>query len=332
MNIRDVKQLKRFAGERLESARDPKRIVLIYAGITVAMAAALTVCNYMAGLEMDQSGGLSNMNKRSALAAFQTLMPLVQSILLMFLDVGYIAAMLRIARGQYASPNTLRLGLDRVGVLLRCAIIKGLLYSSLMLLSVYLGTLLFMLTPFSNAAVEALSPALGETSLLSGTLVLDDAAYAAFSKAVLPAYAVCGVLFAVLAVPVFYAYRMVNYVIIDHPGMGAMAALRESKRMMRYHRVALFRLDLSMWWYYLAVGAATVVCYGDAILGLLGVKLPVHEEAAYFIFFGLYLAALFAVYYFLRNRVEVAYGLAYDAVKPEEKKDGGVVLGNIFNM
>ena len=32
------------------------------------------------------------------------------------------------------------------------------------------------------------------------------------------------------------------------------------------------------------------------------------------------------------DRVEVTYALAYDAVKPEEPKDNGVVLGNIFQM
>ncbi len=332
MNIRDTKELKQFAGERLEMARDPKRIVLIYAGITVAVAAALTVGNYMTGLEMSRSGGLSNMSKRSVLSALQSMMPLVQSILLMFLDVGYIAAMLRIARGQYASPNTLRLGMDRVGVLLRCAIIRGLLYSAVLFASVYFGIMIFMLTPLSEPAVEVLAPAISETSLLDQTLVLDDAMYARFSQAVIPAYLICGVLYAVLAVPMVYSYRMVNYIIIDHPGMGALQALGESKKMMRRNRVALFKLDVSLWWYYLAVGLATVVCYGDVILAMLGISLPVQEDVAYFIFFGAYLAILFVVYYFLRNRVEVTYGLAYDAVKPEEKKDNSVVLGNIFQM
>jgi hypothetical protein len=44
------------------------------------------------------------------------------------------------------------------------------------------------------------------------------------------------------------------------------------------------------------------------------------------------MVASFCVHYFLRNRAEVSYALAYDAVKPEEKQSGGVVLGNIFEM
>ena len=64
----------------------------------------------------------------------------------------------------------------------------------------------------------------------------------------------------------------------------------------------------------------------------LGLELPVPEVVSFFGFYVLYLAASFGVHYFLRNRVEVCYGLAYDAVKPEEKQGGGVVLGNIFQM
>ena len=65
---------------------------------------------------------------------------------------------------------------------------------------------------------------------------------------------------------------------------------------------------------------------------MLGVALPVSDAVAFFGFYVLYIAASFAVHFFLRNRAEVIYALAYDAVKPEEKQDSGVVLGNIFQM
>ena len=92
------------------------------------------------------------------------------------------------------------------------------------------------------------------------------------------------------------------------------------------------KLDLSLWWYYLPVAAAMAVCYGDVLLPMLGVQLPLSETVASFGFYALYLLASFAVHYFLRNRAEVAYALAYDAVKPAESQESGVVLGNIFQM
>ena len=102
--------------------------------------------------------------------------------------------------------------------------------------------------------------------------------------------------------------------------------------MMRGNRFALLKLDVSLWWYYLATGAATVICYGDMLLPMLGIELPVSERFAYFAFYVLYLMATFAILVFLRNRVEVAYALAYDAVKPVENRENGVILGNIFQM
>ena len=130
----------------------------------------------------------------------------------------------------------------------------------------------------------------------------------------------------------FYRYRMADYILIDRPGTGALAALRESRYMMRGHRVQPLRLDLSLWWVYAAMLLTTAACYGDLLLPALGISLPISDTAAYFVFFAVYLAATFAVYYFLRNRVEVTYALAYDSLRPKEPEDKSVVLGNIFQM
>ena len=332
MNIRNVRELKTFAAQRLSHAQNEKRIAAIYAGLILGMAALVTVVNFVLGLQIDNFGGLGNMGTRTILSSVQSMTPIAQSLVTMCLDVGYLAAMLRIARGQYVSPQTLRLGFDRFWVLLRCTLVKSLIYFAIAMVSVYLGIMIYMMTPLSDAAVEVIMPLLSETSLLNSGFVVDDATYAQLTGAMVPAFVICGVIFCAAAAPVMYSYRMANYVIIDRPGMGAMAALRESKKMMKGNRIALLRMDLSFWWYYVVTFAATIVCYGDLILPMLGETLPLSADVGYFVFLVLYLALMFGIYYFLRNRVETAYGLAYDAVKPQEKQDGGVVLGNIFNM
>lgn len=332
MNIRDNREISNFAARRVADSPAQKRIVLLYAALALGMAALVTAVNYVLGLQMDNYGGLSHLGTRKILSSIQTMLPLAQSVLTLCLEVGYLAAMLRIARGQYVSPQTLRLGLDRFWVLLRCSIFKNLIVMANVFLGVYLGIMIFMMTPLSEPAIEVLSPYLAEMTVMDSTLALEEAAYAEFAATMLPAYAICAVTIGLLTVPVLYSYRMVNYIIIDRPAMGALAALRESKLMMRRNRFALFKLDLRLWWYYAAMLAATVLCYGDGILPLLGVEMPWNGDVSYFLFFAAYLAVLFAVYYFLRNRVEVAYGLAYDALRPQETQDNGVVLGNIFDM
>lgn len=333
MNIRDNREISHFAAQRVTNTPAHKRIVLIYSALVLGMAMLVSVANYIIGSQIDNFGGLSNLGTRKILSSVQTMLPLAQSVIAMCLELGFLAAMLRIARGQYVSPNTLRLGFDRFWVLLRCTIFKNMLIMANVFLGVYLGIMIFMVTPWSEPAMEVLAPYMAQMSALDPTLVMDEAGYTAFAATLLPAYLICAVTIGVLAVPAVYSYRMASYVIIDRPALGALAALRESKRMMRRNRVALFKLDLRLWWYYAAMLAATVLCYGDVILPMLGVELPLHGDIAYFLFFAVYLAAMFAVYYFLRSRTEVAYCVAYDTLKPQEpSNNNGVVLGNIFDM
>ena len=332
MNLGNLREIKNRSEERLRQSASQQKIVMIYAALTLGLMLLVTVTNYVLGLQMDNFGGLSNLGKRTMLSSVQSMLPVVQSLVIMCLDLGYLAAMLRIARGMYTSPQTLRLGFDRFWLLLRCGIFKGLIMTGVTFVSMYLGIMIFVLTPFSKAAVEIIAPIISQVSLLNTEIVIDDVTYGLLMEAMLPAFGICGVLLLILGGPMYYNFRMVNYIIIEKPAIGAMMALRESKKMMKGHRLQLLKLDLSFWWYYLATGVAMVICYGDILLPMLGLELPVPEVVSFFGFYVLYLAASFGVHFFLRNRVEVCYGLVYDAVKPEEKQDGGVVLGNIFQM
>ena len=332
MNLRNTREIKDFASRRLEESASQKQIVTIYIGLALGLTALVTVLNHVLGLQIDNFGGLSNLGKRTMLSSIQSMLPLAQSILAMCLDVGYVAAMLRIARGMYTSPQTLRLGFDRFWVLMRCAIFKGLIFTGVMIGSMYLGIVIFLMTPLAEPVQELVAPLISQMTLLDSAVMIDDTVYAQLVQAMLPCFAFGGVVLVILGGPIFYSFRMVNYVIIDKPAMGALMALRESKKMMRGHRLQLLKLDVSLWWYYLASAGALLVCYGDVLLPMLGVELPVPETVAFFGFYLLYMAASFCVHYFLRNKAEVSYALAYDAVKPEEKQSGGVVLGNIFQM
>ena len=332
MNLRNTREIKDFASRRLEESASQKQIVTIYIGLALGLTALVTVLNHVMGLQIDNFGGLSNLGKRTMLSSIQSMLPLAQSILAMCLDVGYVAAMLRIARGMYTSPQTLRLGFGRFWVLMRCAIFKGLIFTGVMIGSMYLGIVIFLMTPLADPVEEIVTPLISQMTLLDSAVMIDDATYAQLVQAMLPCVAFGGVVLVILGGPIFYSFRMVNYVIIDKPAMGALMALRESKKMMRGHRLQLLKLDVSLWWYYLASAGALLVCYGDVLLPMLGVELPVPETVAFFGFYLLYMAASFCVHYFLRNKAEVSYALAYDAVKPEEKQSGGVVLGNIFQM
>ena len=332
MNLQNLPQIRGSAAERLEESSSQRQIVLIYAGLALGLTALVTVLSHILGLQIDNYGGLSNLGKKSMLSSIQSMLPIAQTMLSMCLEVGYVAAMLRIARGMYTSPQTLRLGFDRFWVLLRCSIFKGLILTGVTFVSVYVGVLIYLWTPFSEPATELLMPIVEQMSLLDASFVIDDATYAQLIRVMIPCFVISGIMVLVLGGPIFYSFRMATYVIIDKPGMGALRALRESKKMMRHNRLQLLKLDISLWWYYLASAAAMVICYGDVLLPMLGIALPVSEAVSFFGFYVLYLLTSFVILFYLRNRVEVTYALAYEAVKPKEESSGGVVLGNIFQM
>ena len=332
MDIRNLSNIKTTSAHRVGSAPQEKKIVLIYSLLVMGLALLTTVVRYVLGLQIDQLGGLSNMSTRTVLSTLQSVLPLFQSLVIMCLDLGYIAAMLRVARGQYASPNTLRLGFDRFWTLLRCAVFQGLFYSGLLIASVYLASMAFVVSPWGQDFTDAAAPLLSQTSLLNPQMALDDATAMALLPTMVPMFLMIAIAVCLLVVPVVYRLRMVNYVIIDKPGMGALAALRESRKMMRGNCLKLLKLDLSYWWFYLILAVIAAIGNLDLWLPLFGVTLPLNGDFAYFLFYGIYLALQIVAYCFLRNRIEVSYALVYDAIKPEEPKDGGVVLGNIFQM
>lgn len=332
MNIRNRKELVQFSRQRLENAPQSKTIAAIFAAVVIGLSLLSALLNYVLDLRIDQSGGLGNLGIRSVLSTVQTMLPLVQSAVVMCVELGFLASALRIARGQYVSPNTLRLGFDRFWVLLRFAILESIIITGMGFASVYFGTMLFMATPLSTPVIELLAPLAGQNSLLDPTVVIPDDLYSSVVHAMIPAFIICAVIFLVAAVPVLYRLRMSKYVIIDKPGLGAIAAMRQSRAMMRRNCLNLFKLDLRLWWYYAAIYAASVVCYGDVILPMLGIELPFSRDFSFFLFYALYWVLEFLLIYFLRTRVEVAYALAYDAVRPQEPESNGVVLGNIFQM
>lgn len=329
--------LKNTAKHRLENAGETGKIVLIYTGILTAVSAIATVAQYALGKGISQTGGLQNMGLRSVLGTVSSLLPVVQVLMILCLGLGFTAAMLRTARGQYTSPRTLKAGVERFWVLLRCSLLQGMIYLGIGIGSVYLTILIFTLTPLSDAAVERLMPLLTASGKSLGELpkidaAMEDAMLEALGPMVPVILLIFLGIFLALSLPLMYRYRMADYLLVDRPGIGALAALRESRFLMQGNRLRLFRLDLSFWWFYALSMLATVICYGDVLMQIFGIPLPFSADAGYFLFYGAYLAVNFAIYYFFVARVECTYAAAYDALAPRQQPQQGAVLGNIFQM
>jgi len=330
MTIPSSKILKKNAAERVAASENAGKIVLVYAGVITVLAALVTIINYALKLQIAQTGGLSNMGLRSVLSTIQSVLPMVQSMVIMCLELGYIAAMLRISRQQYASEKTLKLGFDRFWVMLRYTLIQGSIYMLAGFTAFWISMQVYLITPFSNSLLSMVTPEMADPNVIM-QMLQDPVFSVQVTSAMLPLLLMFGVLYAALCIPISYSLRMSRYVIIDKPAQGAMYAIRESRKMMKGSCIRLFKLDVSLWWWYAINTASMLLCYGDVLLPMIGVTLPFSADVSYFVFYALFLMVQFIAAYFLRNNVEVVYAQVYNALKPREKETG-VVLGNIFQM
>ena len=321
MTIRDRDAIFHTAGQRLEPVRgDAQRLLLLYLAITTALTVVVALISVLLSDRISETGGLRNMGLRSILSTGQNVLPIIQYIVMLGLQMGYTTVCLRISRGEPFSRDTLFGGFRRFFPLLTSQLLLGAIYMGVAFMSIYAGTYLFMLLPASDRFYEILTPVLDSATVLSDAVALDEATLSAAGDAMAPMLGISGALFLLVFLPMHYRYRMVIYRLIDQPRPGALAALRESRTLMRRNRFALFRLDLRLWWFYLLQVLVAVVCYGDTLLALAGIALPMSGTAVSFLFSGLSLALQWAVYWCFMNRVEVTYALVYEALLPKERE------------
>ena len=164
------------------------------------------------------------------------------------------------------------------------------------------------------------------------TLLENPAVLEQMSHAMIPLYGVTILLFLGLCAPIYYRLILTKYMILDHPGMGAMAAMQLSRQFMRKKCMQFFKLDLSLWPYYALSGLAMLTASAPAVMTLLGIQISLSPTVFSLICFLGYLAITFAATLLLQPHVEVTHALAYEALKPRVHSAGGAVLGNIFDL
>lgn len=154
MNIRDRQAIHQAAGRSLENANgDPQKILLTYLGIVTGVSLVVAALSVLLTGRIEGTGGLSNLGLRSVLSTAKTVLPLVQSLVFIGLELGFATVALRIVRGDRVSNDTLFGGFRRFLPMLRAQILLGMLYLGAGMLSVYTGVYLFLMLPMLGVAL-----------------------------------------------------------------------------------------------------------------------------------------------------------------------------------
>ncbi len=317
MGILDRRSLKVYAAEQLRAQTYPaRRLALIYAGTVALVQLAVMGINYYVNQQMNAITGLSGMGTASALETVQRVMGYGVNIGMPFWSLGFVFAMLGVARGQQMQPGALLEGFRRFGPALRLMLLRGLVYGIIGMLGVYLGVLIYMATPLAKPLFELTLP-LAETAV-STEQMLEAAMQIPMEElmaAVMPAYIIILPVCGLLILPVFYRFRLAELVLMDAPRTGALAALLASGSFSRRRRMELFRLDLSFWWYHAGVLIGSLLCSAGAFL-------PVTPEA-YLGFYAAGQAVQALVLCLWGGYVHTTWAAAYDVLRQapaQEKK------------
>ena len=323
MPIRDRQSLFRAADDTLHrDGAGLQQLLLIYLAIITTLSLAASALTVVLSGRIENTGGLSNFGLRSVLSTAQTVLPLVQTAVMTGLQLGYTRAALSASRGKRFSRDTLFGGFRRLIPMVCAYMLQGVLYGFLAMTSMYFASFIFLMLPASADFQALITPLMRSMSVMTNEIVLDEATLAAASSTLLPVIWIWLAVFLPLFLPAYYRYRMTMFRLIDQERPRPLLAMRESLTMLQRNRIALLKIDLKLWWYYLLQALVTVVCYGDQLLPLLGVDLPFTPEINYFLFLILSLALQFVLFYFAMNRVTLVYAAAYEALLSafEEKK------------
>ena len=316
MDPHDRRALKAAARASLAAAPyDPRKLIMLHTGVTVAVSLIGTVLNFILTRQIDSTGGLGGMGLRSILSTTQSVLQLFVAVLLPFWDAGYYYAGMKMAREEEAAPDTLLQGFRRFLPLLRVKLMQGLIMIGVALGCFFVGYYIFMLTPLSDPLYAILETLDLGSAITQTELVLNDDTLLAMTYAYIPMMLIFLGLFAIVGILISYRFRMATYLILDHPQMRGMETLRISSYQLRGHLTALFKLDLSFLWFFALQALCAVLAYGDYLLILLNVPLPVSAEVAYFAFLLLSLACQAGLFIWARNRVEVTYAKFYCLTK-----------------
>ncbi len=315
MDIRDRRGLKNAAAQSLENVPNQRRLVLIWAGVVALLSLAVSGLNYILQDQIGQTGGLSGIGMRSLLTTVQNVLTMGFTFLTPFWRMGYLAAVLKISRRETCEDGVLLAGFHHFFPVLRLLLLRGMLMIGLCIGCINLGSLLFSFTPLVSpiyALMEPLMQLSSEAEIVNALLCMDPAT---LLTAMAPVLIACGVLCAVVCILVAYRLRMADFYMMDTGCRGAMEALRLSNQMMRGNGAALFRLDISFWWFYLAEVLIAMLAWGDVLLAALGVSLPVSGSVLSFLCYFLSIAMQTALYVATYNYVTATYAKAYDSLK-----------------
>ena len=309
----DYGKLKMEAAQALGRENYPARkLALIHTGAALGLSLLLSLISFFLGEHADSSGGLGAMGMQAVVGTVQMTLPLIALTVSPFWQAGFQNAALEYAAWKEVKPESLLGGFFRWKPILTSTLFVTLLYVGRGFIAAFISSQLVMFTPLAAPVYEAGTRLMEDPSLDPVVLMGDSMVPFAMAYGL-----IFVIVFTVLALPVHYRYRMVNYVLLKEPQLGGLQAMFVSRGITFRRRMELFKLDLQFWWFYALDLLIGVVCYADWILPLVGVELPVSAEVASWGFLLISMVAQLLLYLWAKPMLEVTWAKAFEDMTQE---------------
>lgn len=304
----NLSQIRREATELLRKDGDGfRKSVLIHTAVTIGLSLLLILITQLSQ-HLAPAGGLYTTDALIFWETGQALLLLARIIIVPFWEAGLVFCALRLLRGRDRSPVHLTEGFRRWGGIVSSMLIRGMIYFFAIFTCSMVSSLVMYMLPMSSSLLEELNAFLEAPTLpLTGGVRMFMAVYM-----IVYITNLC-----VLLIPKLYLHRLVSYQIMDDEPCGGLQGVLNSGILMRGQRRNLLLLDLSFWWFYLLALGISALSMAHLILPGLAEAIPY----ANWIFPIIALLARFALYYFGKPKLAVAYALFYQQVLDGHQKE-----------
>lgn len=290
------------------------KLILIYAGVSLCVNLLLTLISYALDFAIDGTSGLADISTIALLEAIETFLSFLQVIAMPFWSIGYVYAMMQTARRESADSVNLLAGFRHFGPVLRTTFLRLAIYFALAMVGMQIAGLVYMLFPSAKELLRLTEELTRGTEIPDYNALLENEAYMAAMMPAIPLMIIGAIL---PIIPLFYRMRLMDYVLMDEPRHGAFYAFGRSMRLTRKKCMAIFKLDLRFWWFYLLELLSLAICFGDVLLPLVGISLPMEPAQAALVFYLVGILCQFGLYLWKQNQVSATYALLYDALRTE---------------
>ena len=175
MTIPEIPVLKAEARSALEYSRNQKNIALVYTAGLVGSSLVVLVLDYILSQMIADAGGLGNLGTRTILSSLQSMLPILQMLVLLGWNAGYALAVLQMIRRQNPDRTALTSGFSMFFPMLRCMLLEGMIYFNIIILSFLLSAQIYAFTPWARELMQLLEPVLPAMLENPEAYVLEDA-------------------------------------------------------------------------------------------------------------------------------------------------------------